>query len=294
MMSNSEKFFGKHTESVVTESVLYVVATPIGNLGDITFRAIEVLKSVDCILTENVRHSSLLLKHYGIVTKTRAYNDHNERKLVDGIVREIKENKKSFAIISDAGTPLISDPGFGLVRSAAEAGIEIFSIPGPCALISALSVSGVSVNKFIFEGFLPAQEKSREQQLRLLEQEPRTIIFYEAPHRIVKFLNSVCRILGDERHVVIAREITKRFESIYRGKVSEVVSFLGANPDIVKGEFVVVLSGVERQVQGGELDELLKILLAEVELKKAVSLARRISKVSRNVIYDRALKLSTD
>jgi 16S rRNA (cytidine1402-2'-O)-methyltransferase len=200
----------------------------------------------------------------------------------------------TFALISDAGTPLISDPGFNLVRSATEANIAIFSVPGACALISALSISGLPVNKFLFEGFLPAQQKAREQQLRQLECESRTIIFYEAPHRIVKFLKSICEILGTSRDVVIAREITKRFESVYRGKVSEVVIFLDNNPHIIRGEFVVVLSGAEHTIEYTELDKLLKILLAELDLKQAVSLARKISNVNRNIVYDRALKISSD
>jgi 16S rRNA (cytidine1402-2'-O)-methyltransferase len=282
------------SEKLVVESSLYIVATPIGNLGDITIRAIETLKSVDCILTENVRHSNALLDHYGIKTKTRQYNDQNEKDLSDIIVNQIKNENMTFAIISDAGTPLISDPGFKLIQKAAEADIKIFSVPGPCALISALCVSGLPTSKFVFEGFLPPQETSREQRLKLLEYETRTIIFYEAPHRIVTFIKSIARVLGSDRRIVIAREITKRFESIYRGKASEIIAYLDGNPDAVRGEFVVIVSGTEEQFQYSELDSLLSILLDELGLKQSVSLARKISKENRNVIYERALKLSCD
>jgi 16S rRNA (cytidine1402-2'-O)-methyltransferase len=281
-------------EKFVVESSLYIVATPIGNLGDITIRAIEILKAVDCILTENVRHSSLLLDHYGIKTKTRLYNDKNEHDIADAIVKEIINEKMTFAIISDAGTPLISDPGFKLVQQAAEVNIKVFSVPGPCASISALSVSGLPTNKFVFEGFLPPQKIGREQRLKLLEYETRTTIFYEAPHRIIEFLKSISRVFGSDRRIVIAREITKRFESIYRGRVSEIITFLDNNPDVVRGEFVVILSGAEEQFEYSDLDSLLEILLDELGLKQSVSLARKISKVNRNVIYERALKLSSD
>ena len=280
-------------DKLAVEPSLYIVATPIGNLGDITIRAIEILKSVDCILTENVRHSSLLLDHYGIKTKTQRYNDQDEKNLADVIVNQIKNEKMTFAIISDAGTPLISDPGFKLIQKAALVNINIFSVPGPCALISALSVSGLATSKFAFEGFLPSQKTALEHRLKLLKSETRTTIFYEAPHRIIEFIKSISRILGSDRRIVIGREITKRFESIYRGKVSEIIAYLDDNPAIVRGEFVVVLSGAEEQFEYSDLDSLLGVLLEELGLKQAVSLARKISGVNRNVVYERALKLSS-
>ncbi len=218
---------------------LYLVPVPIGNLKDITFRAIEVLNEVDLILAEDTRTSGKLLKHYDITTQMQSHHMHNEHKTVGGIVQRIK-NGEVMALISDAGTPAISDPGFLLTRACVEAGIEVDCLPGATAFVPALVNSGLPNNKFVFEGFLPVK-KGRQTRLKSLAEETRTIIFYESPHKLIKTLTQFVEYFGDDRPVSVSREITKLHEETIRGTVSEVLQYYKANPP--KGEIVLILAG---------------------------------------------------
>ena len=219
-------------------STLSIVATPIGNLSDITFRSIEVLKSVDIILAEDTRTSSKLLKHYKISAKVDSFHMYNEHKKLNSIIKKIKDGT-SMALISDSGTPGISDPGFLLVRECIKNGINVECLPGPTALIPALILSGMPSEKFVFEGFLPVK-KGRTKRLNELSNEKRTLIFYESPHRIEKTLNDLSLIFGDSKKISVSREISKKFENTFRGTILESIEFYNDNKP--KGEFVIVLS----------------------------------------------------
>jgi 16S rRNA (cytidine1402-2'-O)-methyltransferase len=218
---------------------LFLVPTPIGNLDDMTFRAVNVLKEVDTILAEDTRNSGKLLKHFGINTHMHSHHMHNEHKTVEGIVQQIK-NGKTFALISDAGTPAISDPGFLLTRACVEAGIEVDCLPGATAFVPALVNSGFPNDKFVFEGFLPVK-KGRQTRLKLLAEETRTIIFYESPHKLVKALAHFVEFFGDDRPVSVSREITKLHEETVRGTAAEVLEHYTNKPP--KGEIVIVVGG---------------------------------------------------
>ena len=219
--------------------ILYVVSTPIGNLSDITLRAIETLKQVDLIAAEDTRHSGILLKNYGITTPLTSYHDFNKQKKGPELIQQILSGR-SVALVSDAGTPGISDPGYLLIKLAIENQIQIVPIPGPAAFISALVVSGLPTDKFSFEGFLPNKPQKRRRRLEELAQEKRTLIFYESPYRLLKFLEEVRQILGDRR-ICVARELTKKFEEIKRGAVSEVLGYFQQGK--VKGELIIVVEG---------------------------------------------------
>lgn len=218
---------------------LTLVPTPIGNLGDITLRALEVLKASDLILAEDTRNSGKLLRHFGIDTPMRSYHMHNEHKQLEGLVREL-EAGANWALISDAGTPGISDPGFLLVRACLEAGVAVVCLPGPTALIPALVASGFPCDRFVFEGFLPVK-KGRKTRLEALSEESRTMVYYESPHRLQKTLRQFCEVFGADRPVSVSRELTKRFEETIRGSLAEVLEHFEAKPP--KGELVIVLSG---------------------------------------------------
>jgi 16S rRNA (cytidine1402-2'-O)-methyltransferase len=220
-------------------SKLYIVPTPIGNLEDITLRAIRVLKEVDLILAEDTRTSGKLLKHFEIVTQMYSHHMHNEHKMVDSIVRRI-QGGETIALISDAGTPAISDPGFLLTRACVENNIEVDCLPGATAFVPALVNSGLPNDKFVFEGFLPVK-KGRQTRLQLLAEENRTMIFYESPHKIIKTLTHFAENFGDERHVSVSRELTKLYEETIRGTVKEVLAHFENKPP--KGEFVVIVDG---------------------------------------------------
>jgi len=219
-------------------SKLFIVPTPIGNLGDITFRAIETLKSVDLILAEDTRTSLKLLKHYKINSKIESYHMHNEHKKADSIINKISEGN-TIALISDAGTPSISDPGFLLVRECIKNNIEVECLPGATALITALVISGLPSDKFLFEGFLPVK-KGRTKRLKELSNEKKTIIFYESPHRILKTLKDFSNYFSPEKQVSVSREITKIYENTFRGTIEESIEHFEKNKP--KGEFVIVLS----------------------------------------------------
>jgi 16S rRNA (cytidine1402-2'-O)-methyltransferase len=217
--------------------MLYIVSTPIGNLGDITFRAVDVLKSVDLIACEDTRHTRILCQHYGIKTPLTSYYEYNKAAKGDYLVRLLKEGK-TVALVSDAGTPGISDPGFSLIRDVLAAGVRVVSIPGATAMVSALSVSGFPTDRFFFEGFLPVKTGARRRKLESLKDYDGTVVVYESPHRIKKTLEDMRVVLGDDRPVALVREITKKFEEVIRGDLSSVVAKIGAS--LPRGEFVVI------------------------------------------------------
>jgi 16S rRNA (cytidine1402-2'-O)-methyltransferase len=220
-------------------SKLYIVPTPIGNLNDITYRAIKVLKEVDIILAEDTRTSGKLLKHFEISTQMQSHHMHNEHKMVDRIIERLKSGE-TFALISDAGTPAISDPGFLLTRACIENDIEVECLPGPTAFVPALVNSGLPNDKFVFEGFLPVK-KGRQTRLKFLAEETRTMIFYESPHKLIKTLTNFTEYFGEERQVSVSRELTKLFEETVRGTAKEVLKFYTNKPP--KGEIVIVVAG---------------------------------------------------
>ena len=275
----------------IIKGVLYIVATPIGNLEDLSPRAKMVLENVDLIVAEDTRHSKPMLNQFGIGTKVRAYHDHNEREQTPILIEQLQAGA-SIALISDAGTPLICDPGYHLLLAAHAEKIKVIPIPGPSALISALSVAGFSSEKFVFEGYLPARQTARQQRLQELKNETRTLVFYEAPHRILASIEDAIICLGDERQAVIAKEITKRHENIQRGTLNELMDWLHSDKDLTKGEFVVVVQGdTSSQFDTQEASRILKILLADHSVKEAAKLTSEIMQGNRNDIYKLAMDL---
>ncbi len=275
----------------MSDALLYVVATPIGNLEDITHRAIEVLQSVALIAAEDTRHSSRLMAHFNIKTPMISVHDHNERQRVSTIIDKLSAGD-NIALISDAGTPLISDPGFILVRAVREAGFKVVPIPGCSAVITALSAAGMPSNNFIFEGFLPAKRVGRKQQLQAIADDTRTVIFYESTHRILESLADMQEVLGADRYVVIARELTKTFETIHGAKLCELIDWIRADHNQQKGEFVVLVSGAEPQRDQGISNETLRILdlmLEELPVKQACALTAKITGEKKNALYQEAL-----
>jgi len=279
---------------VSNHGVLYIVATPIGNLSDFSMRAIETLKSVDKILAEDTRHSRPLLNHFAITTPCIAFHEHNEHSMLHKICDDIMSNTK-YALICDSGTPLISDPGFPLVREAHTRGIKVIPIPGPSATITALSAAGLPTDRFYFAGFLPAKSSNRRKRLEQLTKETCTLIFYESPHRIRDTVADMKEIIGPDRELVIAREITKRFETIHKARISDIKNWLAADDNQRRGEFVLLLAGAEPapETEHTELniEKILQTLLAELPLKQAVKLATTMSGLKKNDIYQRALEL---
>lgn len=272
------------------KSTIYVVATPIGNLADITLRAIEILKNVDFILAEDTRHSRLLLSHFGIQKPLLALHDHNEQKATDTILKRVLTGE-SCALISDAGTPLISDPGYHFVRSAQDLHIPVVPIPGVCAFVAALSAAGLPSDRFCFEGFLPPKASARRNALEKLRLETRTLIFYEAPHRIQETLEDMAACFGEKREAVIARELTKKFETIKRDSLSALLSWVKTDPNQTRGEIVLLVAGLIKAEKENleEAQRILKILLAELPLKHAVKLCVEITGVSKRTLYQDAL-----
>ncbi|MCJ7507356.1 MAG: 16S rRNA (cytidine(1402)-2'-O)-methyltransferase [candidate division Zixibacteria bacterium] len=238
-MKNEFPYNKIEVEKVSPSGKLYLVSTPIGNLEDITLRALRILKEVDLIAAEDTRHTPNLLRHYQIKNKLTSYHDFNEEKTTKELINLLKQGK-SVALVSDAGTPGISDPAYLLVKSAIQENIEIIPIPGPTALISALVVSGLPTDRFVFEGFLPSKEGKRKRRLGELTDEKRTIILYESPHRLLKSLHRLKESLGD-RNVVLARELTKKFEEIKRGKISQLIDYFTQKK--IKGEIVILVEG---------------------------------------------------
>lgn len=267
---------------------LYIVPTPIGNLGDMSSRAIEVLNQVSLIACEDTRHSGKLLSHFGITTKTIALHDHNERARAQWIVDQLAAGQ-SIALISDAGTPLISDPGYHLVSHVRQSGFNVIPLPGPCAAITALSASGLPSDRFSFEGFLPSKEKARADKLLELKEDPRTLIFYESPHRIEHSLTTMVEVLGGDRHVVMAREVTKTFETFLSGPVADVLAKVSSDPNQQKGEIVLMVHG-HRAAEDDEAIptvaiNTLKLLCEELPLKKAAAIAAQIHSLKKNALY---------
>ncbi|WP_087016622.1 16S rRNA (cytidine(1402)-2'-O)-methyltransferase [Thaumasiovibrio subtropicus] len=267
-------------------ATLYIVPTPIGNLGDITQRALDVLNSVDVIAAEDTRHTGRLLSHFGITTRTFALHDHNEQAKADALIAQIQQGQ-SIALVSDAGTPLISDPGYHLVNRCRQAGVNVVPLPGACAVITALSASGLPSDRFSFEGFLPAKSKGRKDTFEALQSDPRTLIFYESPHRIMDSLADMLAVLGPEREVVLARELTKTFETFHGAPLGELIEWLGEDSNRIRGEMVLLVAGhrAEKEALPPEATRTTAILAKELPLKKAAALAAEIHGVKKNALY---------
>ena len=276
-----------------TQGVLYVVATPIGNLDDLSGRACTVLREVDTVLAEDTRRTRTLFERYAIPTPTRAFHEHNEREQTPGILARLLEGKR-FALVSDAGTPLVSDPGYVLVREARSHDVPVHCVPGPSAVVAALSISGLPTGRFTFEGFLPARRSRRVRELERLEREARTMVFYEAPHRIVEVLADLLAVFGNDREAVVAREITKRFESVYTGRLGHLLAQARCGRLPARGEMVLMVRGSPPAPADDEAaDAVLRAMLDEgVAVKAAAAVAARLTGRSRNVLYRRALELA--
>lgn len=276
-----------------TPGSLYVVATPIGNLDDMSVRALKVLREVALIAAEDTRHSARLMQHFGISTPLAACHEHNERDEGSRFITRLLAGD-DIALISDAGTPLISDPGYHLVRQARAAGVPIVPVPGACALIAALSAAGLPSDRFIFEGFLPAKAVGRRAKLELVKEEPRTLIYYEAPHRILECLQDMELVFGADRHALLAREITKTFETLKGLPLGELRAFVEADSNQQRGECVVLVAGwtqpEDEDVIGAEARRILDLLLEEMPLKRAAALAAEITGVRKNLLYQVALE----
>jgi len=273
-----------------TSGSIYIVATPIGNRDDISIRAIETLKSVDLIIAEDTRHSSNLLKYLAIrkpMTSLHAFNETNKSmKIIDSL-----QKGTTIALISDAGTPLISDPGFPLVKLAKEKGIQVIPIPGPCAFIAALSAAGVPCEQFTFTGFLPGKQKARQDKLNDLKSIRHTLVFYESTHRIIASLQDIETILGNDISVTVAKELTKSFEHFMDGTPADIIEWLQSDPAHQKGEFVVIIAPREEQKNETKDEKILQVLLTELPLKQAVKITAELTNRKKNELYNKALKL---
>ena len=273
--------------------ILYIVATPIGNLSDITIRAVEILKKVDAVLAEDTRHTKKLFDHYEIDSPLVAFHEHNENEKVDYILAQIGSGK-SLALVSDAGTPLISDPGYNLVLEAKKNGISVVPIPGPSALIAALSSSGIECNNFTFFGFLPSKQSARLRLLKTKKSLNETIVFYESPKRILAALMDMLEVFGEKRQVCLAKEITKSFETILNDNLVNLIEYLTSDSSHQKGEFVIIISSAnkvdldEAQIQ---LEKILPILCAEMGASQAAKLAAKITGIDKKHCYKRAINL---
>jgi 16S rRNA (cytidine1402-2'-O)-methyltransferase len=280
---------------VSVSGTLYIVATPIGNRADLTERARDTLANVDFIAAEDTRHTGQFLAQLGITTRLVALHEHNESARAAEFVAELSQGAR-IALVSDAGTPLISDPGFRLVEAASRAGVAVVAIPGACAAIAALSVAGLPTDRFVFEGFLPPRAAARQARLAALAVEVRTLVFYEAPHRIAATLDDVAAALGPDRRAVIARELTKMHETIYRGSLADLRVQAGTDPNLARGEAVLIVAGAAQTEQSvseqtARLDTLLGPMLRALPLSQAVDLATEITGDRRNRVYERALEL---
>ncbi|NOT15377.1 MAG: 16S rRNA (cytidine(1402)-2'-O)-methyltransferase [Methylotenera sp.] len=273
--------------------ILYVVATPIGNLQDITLRALEVLKSVDAIAAEDTRHTAGLLNHFGISKKLIAVHEHNEHQSAEKLLLQLQVGE-NIALVTDAGTPGISDPGAVVVNVVRQAGVKVVPIAGVSAVIAALSVSGITQNGFYFHGFLPASGAARRKVLESLTAQTVTLVFYEAPHRIVECVADIASVLGTERQLTFARELTKTFETIYTCPASRANAWLQADSNQQRGEFVLLVEAAPEKDATALPEEavrILKLLLSELPLKQAVKLATEITQEKKNTLYEFALKL---
>ena len=278
------------------ECALYVVATPIGNLSDITLRGLGVLGAADTIAAEDTRNTRHLLQHHGISdARLLALHQHNERGAAEKVITLLQQGQ-SVALVTDAGTPAVSDPGAVLVELVREAGFRVIPIPGASAAVSALSASGLSAPHFLFYGFLPNKSAARCSVMQALAEHPYTLVFYEAPHRILECTEDLQKVFGDEREIVFAREITKLFESIHRCKLGVAMEWLNSDPNNQRGEFVLLVSGAPERAAGLDAgtERTLAVLLEELPLKQAVQLAVKITGGNKNELYQRALALKEE
>ncbi len=270
-------------------SALYIVATPIGNLEDMSFRAIKVLQKVDIIAAEDTRHSGKLLQHFGIETRVLAYHDHSNEQQTQQLLQRLDQGQ-SVALISDAGTPLISDPGYRLVKLAREQGYTVVPIPGCSALIAALSAAGLPSDRFSFEGFLPAKHAARMQRLELVQKDPRTLIFYESPHRITDTVTAMGQVFGESRKVVLAREISKTYETFISATFHELLQAFDQDQNQLRGEMVILVQGyvpednTEDELDG-ETEKMMTMLMEELPLKKAAAITARLRGIAKNRLY---------
>lgn len=267
---------------------LYIVATPIGNLADFSPRAQATLRAVACIAAEDTRHSRPLLNHFGITTPLLALHEHNEREAAAGLLTRL-HNGEDIALISDAGTPLVSDPGYRLVAEAHAAGVRVVPIPGPCAVSTALSAAGLPADRFVFEGFPPPKTQARRKHLQTLAAESRTLVFYEAPHRIAECVQDLAEVFGGAREAVLLKELTKFYETVRRGPLQDLLAWLQAAPEHSKGEFVLAVAGAPKAEEGEPIDpealRILRILHQDLPLKQAAKLAAEITGIPKNKLY---------
>ena len=284
-------------EDVTLEPALYVVATPIGNLGDVTERALRTLELVDVVAAEDTRNTQSLLAHFGIKARMIAVHDHNERHAADGVVKLISEGK-SVALVTDAGTPAVSDPGARVVAAVHAARLKVVPVPGASAVVAALSASGEGEGGFLFHGFLPTKSGDRKRALTTLLNCAYPIVLYESPHRIVESMADIADVFGDAREIVVCRELTKKFETIQRLALADAVAWLESDTNQQRGEFVLVLSKPNqdgaleaKEAQTAMLERTLRILLAELPLKQAVAMAVQLTDMKKNAVYDAALRL---
>jgi 16S rRNA (cytidine1402-2'-O)-methyltransferase len=272
---------------------LYVIATPIGNLEDISERATRLLNQVDLIAAEDTRHSDKLLRHLGVRKPMVSVHEHNEEQQLSSLIDTLRHGR-SIALISDAGTPLVSDPGYRLVRAAHQAGVTVSPVPGPSSLVAALSAAGLPTDRFAFEGFLPAKDSARLRALQGLATEPRTLVFFESPHRVLRTVADMVEAFGAERDGAIARELTKTFETIRAAPLGVLLDWLQADPDQQRGEFVLMVAGhraAPADEDAAEAERVLRILLAELPVKQAAALAAELTGMARNRLYELALRL---
>jgi len=272
-------------------AVLYIVATPIGNLADMVPRAVEVLQSADLVAAEDTRHSQRLFSHFSIDTPLVAYHDHSDDQRTTKILQRLEQGQ-TVALISDAGTPLISDPGYRLVREARERGFKVVPIPGPCAFVAALSAAGLPSDRFTFEGFLPAKSLAREKALQALAAETRTMVFYEAPHRVLDTLEAMRQVFGDAREAVIARELTKAFETIHLLPLAELVQWVAADSNQQRGEIALLVRGAAESKSSeldAEAERVMKLLLGELPPRRAAAVAAEITGVNKKLLYNWSL-----
>jgi 16S rRNA (cytidine1402-2'-O)-methyltransferase len=277
---------------------LFVVATPIGNLQDLSPRAVACLRDADLLLAEDTRHTRTLLEACGIARPAgslESLHEHNERERVPALLARLQSGAR-IALVTDAGPPLMSDPGSLLVGAAARAGVEVVAIPGPCAVIAALSIAGLATDRFVFEGFLPARSSARREALGTLARETRTLVFYEAPHRLEATLQDLATVFGAEREAAVAREITKRFEHVYRGTLAALASQCASDANMTRGEIVLVVAGAPRR-EDEDADALaaagtLRVLLQELPVSQAARIAAQLTGRSRKELYERALALA--
>lgn len=284
-------------ENPSINGVLNVIATPIGNLQDISLRALAVLKGVDYVAAEDTRHSRKLLQHFGIDRPMLSLHEHNEQQRAKEIIGKLREGKH-VALVSDAGTPLISDPGYTLVKEVRAQGFQVRPVPGSCAAIAALSVSGLATDKFQFEGFLPASASARRQRLAALSRHPNTLVFYEAPHRILALCQALIECFGEGRRAVFARELTKTYETIHGGSLKEQWVWLNTDANQQRGEFVVMVEGFQEETEvtslSSEAQQLMDLLVEELPPNRAAQLAAKYFKLPKKVFYDHALSKKLD